>query len=105
MYYLTVTVEVVPCGNEHVVHVDEEFSGVLLSERSKHLGHGAAKGGGGVAESKVHDFGLVRPEWSLEGSFPTVFFCDSNVFVSPPYVKFSEDNFPLQVGEDSTDQG
>ena len=104
MYYLAVPGKVVPCGNEYVVHVDEKFGGVFLSERAEHSSHGAAKCSWGVTESEVHDFGLVRPEWSLEGGFPTVFFCDSNVFIPPSYVEFGKNDFPLEVGEDSADQ-
>ena len=59
MYYLVVTGEVVSCGNEYIIHVDEKFGGVFLSEWVEHSGHGTTKGSRGVTESKVHDFGLV----------------------------------------------
>ena len=52
--------------------------------------HGAAEGHRGVGKSEVHDCWVVEAKGSFESSFPSVFFFDVDVIVSPLDIHFGK---------------
>jgi hypothetical protein len=93
---------ILPCGNEDVVHVDEEFSRVFVQKRFKQLTHSLTEGARGVIHAKRHSSRFEQPKRSLEGSLPLVFVFHSNVIETPAQIHFSEDPFPLKAVNDTT---
>jgi hypothetical protein len=105
MDYEAVSLKVVFCGNQNVVHVDEEFVGVFVDKGSEHPCHSSAEGGGGIGETEKHDARLKESKGGFEGGFMLVFFSDADVFVSPPDVEFGEEFLSLEFLDDSVNEG
>ena len=58
MDYLSVSGKVSASGDEYIVHIYEEFGGVLVGETSEHAIHCAGECCRGVGESEEHYMGL-----------------------------------------------
>ncbi len=67
---------------------------------SEHAVHGALEGGRGVGQSKEHYPWFEQPLWGFECSLPFVSFLDSDVIVSPLYVKLGEEGSSLELFQD-----
>ncbi len=92
---LLVLVDVVAGGNQDVIHIDEEFSGVAHLHFLEHVVHGSLEGGQGVGESKEHNAWFKESFWGFEGCFPLVPFLDLDIVIPPPYVKLGEEALPF----------
>ena len=75
--------------DEEVVHVNDKPS--FCNHISKGVGHESLKGGGGVGHAKEHNSGFVKSPVGNESSFPLVTILDSDIVISPSYVKLGED--------------
>ncbi len=95
MDYLSVSGEVSPSGDEYIIHVYEEFGGVFVGEALEHTIHCTGEGCGRVGEAEEHYTGLEQAKRCFKGGSPLILFPDANVIVSPAYVEFGEDYFPL----------
>ena len=49
------------------------------------------KGGGRIGHAEEHDGGFIESSVSDEGSFPLVAFLNSDIVISPSYIKLGED--------------
>ena len=58
--------------------------------------HGSLKERGCIGESEIHDTGHVGALRRFERRLVLIFFRNSDVIVSPPYVKFGEESFPVE---------
>ncbi len=105
MDYLSVSGEISSSGDEYIIHIYEELGGVFVGEASEHTIHCAGEGCRGVGEAEEHYMGLEQAKRCFKGSSPLVLFPDANVIVSPAYVEFGEDCFPLQLFQYSADEG
>src|SRR6202453_4801842 len=75
----------------NIVHIDSNdgpLEGVLCDDILVYLIHHRLEGCGGVAKSKKHDSGLKESISCFERRFVFIALFDSNVVVSPSYVKF-----------------
>ena len=75
--------------DKEVVHVYDEPS--FCNHIPKGIRHESLKGGGGIGHAEEHDSGFIKSSVGDEGSFPLIALLDSDVVVSPSYVKLSED--------------
>ena len=75
--------------DKEVVHVNDEPS--FRDHVPERIGHESLKGGGRIGHAKEHDSGFEESSMSDEGGFPLIALLDSNVVISPSYVKLSED--------------
>jgi hypothetical protein len=103
--YEAVSLKVIFCGDQDVVHVDEEFVGVFVDEWSEHSCHSSAEGGRGVGEAEEHNAGLEESKGGFEGGFVLIFLSDADVFVSPPDVEFGEELLPLELFDNGINEG
>ena len=75
--------------DEEVVHVNDEPS--FCDHVPEGIGHESLKSGGGIGHAEEHDGGFVKSSVSDEGGFPLIALLDSDVVISPSYIKLSED--------------
>ena len=75
--------------DEEVIHVNDEPS--FCDHISERIRHELLKSGGGVGNAKEHDSGFVESPVGNEGSFPLVTIFDSDIVISPSYIKLGED--------------
>ena len=47
--------------------------------------------GGGIGHAEEHDSGFIESSVGDEGGFPLVAFLDSNIVISPAYIKLGKD--------------
>ena len=66
--------------------------------------HEGLEGGGCVAEPEEHDGGFEKSHGGDKGSFPLVFFSDTNVVISPTNVEFSEQGGFLHIINEFRDE-
>src|SRR5713101_7644499 len=81
-------------GNDNVIHIDEYKSCVneILEEFIHHRLECCRR----VGKIKEHHQGFKHSFVCLEGNFPFISFLDSNIVVSPLYIKLGEDLCILQ---------
>ena len=82
--------------NEEVVHVNEEVVHVndkpsFCDHIPERVRHESLKSGGGVGHAEEHNSGFVKSSVGNESGFPLVTVLDSNIVISPSYVKLGED--------------
>ena len=53
--------------------------------------HELLESGGGIGHAEEHDSGFVESSVGNEGSFPLVTFLDSDIVITPSYIKLGED--------------
>ena len=75
--------------DEEVIHVDDEPS--FSNHIPEGVGHESLESGGGVGHAKEHNSWFIESLVDNEGSFPLVSILDSDVVISPLYVKLGED--------------
>ena len=75
--------------DKEVVHIYDEPS--FCNHIPEGVGHESLKGGGGIGHAEEHDSGFVKSLMGDEGGFPLVTVLDSNIVISPSYVKLGED--------------
>jgi hypothetical protein len=90
--------------------VDTEVIDIDLEPTFRdHVGENAVherlEGGRTVAKPKEHYSWFEKTERRDECALPLIFFLDSNVVVSPPYVKFGEQGRILHVVNEFWDKG
>ncbi len=71
----------------------------------EHAVHGSLEGGRGVGQPEEHYLRFEQSFGCLERGLPFVPFLDSDVVVSPLYVKFGEEGLSLELFQDHFDQG
>ena len=75
--------------DKEVIHINNKPS--FYNHVSERVGHELLKSRGGVGHSEEHDSGFINSTVGDEGCFPLVPFLDTNIVVSPSYVKLGED--------------
>ena len=87
----------------HVIHVDLEpfFCNHVCTD----VVHKRLEGGGWVGESKEHDCWFVKSQGGDERCLPLVLFSQSDVVVSPLYVKLGEEGRVLHVVDKFRNEG
>ena len=87
--------------DEEVVHVNDKPS--FCNHIPERVRHELLKSGGGVGHAKEHDGGFVESSVGDEGGFPLVAFFDSDIVISPSFVKLGKDlgilKFVDEVGD------
>ena len=73
---------------------------VFEEEGSKHFFHCLTEGSGEVGEYKIHDSWFVEAKEGFECCLPPILLFDVDVVVSPVYVEFCEEGFPLEMVQD-----
>ena len=63
------------------------------------------KGGGRIGHAKEHDGGFIESSVGDEGSFPLVAFLDSDIVISPSYIKLGEDLGVFKFVDEVRNQG
>ena len=63
------------------------------------------KGGGRIGHSEEHDSGFIKSSVGDEGGLPLVAFLDSDIVVSPSYIKLGEDLGIFKFVDEVRDQG
>ena len=74
--------------DKEVIHINDEPS--FCDHVPKRIGHEPLKGRRGIGHSEEHDSGFIESTVGDEGGLPLVPFLDSNIVVSPSYVKLGE---------------
>ena len=97
MHNLSVEGGVIRGGDQDVVHVDEDYVGVLQFEGSEDAIHYALEGCGGIALTKQHDHGFKESEGGLERRLPLVAIFNADIMVPPPDVKLCKEAFPSEI--------
>ena len=97
MDYSLVQLFIVPCGYEHIVHVDENAPGVPGLEGGEDSIHAPLEHGGSVGHTKEHALGFIMTIGSLECQFPAIFGFHLNVVVAVTDVEGGEDSFAMQL--------
>ena len=89
--------------DEEVVHINDEpaFSN-HIPERVRHE---SLESGRGIGHAEEHDSGFVESSVGNEGGFPLVAFLDSDVVISPSYIKLGEDLGVFEFVNEIGDQG
>ena len=72
---------------------------------AEHFGHSLVEGCKGVRQSKEHNSRLEEAQRCFKSCLPLIFFPYVYVLITPSYVEFCEEFFPLQVFEDGVDEG
>ena len=86
------------CCDSDVIHVVFAFlPTIFLIPGFKDSIHETLEGCRGVAHSEKHDFWFKEPLACLEGSFPLITVANSNVVISPSYVKLAEEFHALEI--------
>ena len=75
--------------DKEVIHVNDEPS--LCDHISEGIGHESLKSGGRVGHAEEHYSGFIEASVGDEGGFPLVAFLDSDIVISPLYIKLGED--------------
>ena len=75
--------------DEEVIHVNDKPS--FSNHIPEQVGHELLESGGGIGHAKEHDSGFVRSSVGNEGGLPLVTVLDSDVVISPSYIKLGED--------------
>ena len=75
--------------DEEVVHVNDEPS--FCDHIPERVRHELLKSGGGIGHAEEHNSGFVKSLVGNESGFPLVTILDSDIVISPLYVKLSED--------------
>ena len=88
-FSLFFVISVIVRVDEEVIHVNDEPS--FSNHISKGVRHESLKGGGGVGLAKEHNSGFIKSLVGNESGFPLVTILDSDVVISPSYVKLGED--------------
>ena len=89
--------------DKEVVHVNDEPS--LCDHIPEGIGHESLKGGGRVGHAKEHDSGFIESSVGDEGGFPLVAFLDSDIVISPSYIKLGEDLGVFKFVDEVRNQG
>ena len=89
--------------DEEVVHVNDKPS--FLNHISERVRHELLKSGGGVGHAKEHDSGFIESVVGDEGTLPLVTLLDTDIVVSPSYIKLSEDLGIFEFVDEVGDQG
>ena len=97
---LLMEIFVIPCGYEHIIHVDEDASRVPCLERGKDPIHTSLKDSWGIRHPKEHALQLVMAIWSFECKLPAVLGLNPDVIVPISDVKSGEDCFAVQLFQD-----
>ena len=87
--------------DEEVIHINDEPS--FHNYISERVGHESLKGGGGVGHAEEHDNGFIESSVGNEGGLPLVAILDSDIVISPLYIKLGKDlgifEFVDEVGD------
>ena len=86
-------------GNPPVVHVISQVLEVSLKELAEVSVHHSLEEGWRVHQAKIHDLRDESPVFCFKHHLVLVFFCNSDVVVSPSYVELREESLISQVLE------
>ena len=75
-------------GDPPVIHIIAQILWILLKELPEVSVHHPLEEGRHVHQAKIHDLRDKSPVFCLERRLVLIFFCNSDVVVSPAYVKF-----------------
>ena len=75
--------------DEEVIHVNDEPS--FCNHIPERVGHKSLKNGRRIGHAEEHDSGFIEPSVGNEDSLPLVAFLDSDIVISPLYIKLGED--------------
>ena len=75
--------------DEEVIHVDDEPS--FCNHIPERVGHESLESGGRVGHAEEHNSRFVESPVGNESSFPLVSLLDSDIVISPLYIKLGED--------------
>ena len=88
---------------EEVVHVNDEPS--FCDHIPEGIRHKSLKSGGRVGHAEEHDGGFIESSVGDEGGFPLVTFLNSDIVISPSYIKLGEDLGVFKFVDEVGDQG
>ena len=87
--------------DKEVVHVYDKPS--FCNHIPEGIGHESLKGGGRIGHAEEHDSGFIKSSVGDEGGFPLVAFFDSDIVISPSFIKLGKDlgvlKFVDEVGD------
>ena len=89
--------------DKEVIHVNDEPS--FCNHIPEGIRHKSLKGGGRIGHAKEHDGGFIESSVGDEGSFPLVTFLDSDIVISPSYIKLGEDLGVFKFVDEVGNQG
>jgi hypothetical protein len=89
--------------NAEIININLES---LFSDHvGKNTVHECLEGGRTIAESEEHYRGFEETKRCAECTLPLVFFLDSDVVISPPYIKFGEQGGILHIIDEVRNEG
>jgi hypothetical protein len=93
---------VIFCRYDGIVHIDAKPSlrDLFLEDVVYH----SLECGQGVCKTEEHYSGFEQPFARLEGCFPFVAIFDTDVVVSPLYIKFGKESLVCEVVDEFGDQ-
>ena len=75
--------------DKEVIHVNDEPS--LCNHIPEGIRHESLKSGGRIGHAEEHDGRFIESSVGDEGGFPLVAFLNSDIVISPSYIKLGED--------------
>ena len=75
--------------DEKVIHVNDEPS--FCNHIPERVGHEPLEGGRGVSHAKEHNSRFIKSLVGNEGGLPLVALIDTDIVISPSYIKLGED--------------
>ena len=103
MFGLFFMVLVVVRADEEVIHVNDKPS--FCNHIPERIRHEPLKSGGGIGHAKEHDGGFIESMVGDEGSLPLVALLDTDIVISPLYIKLCEDLGVFEFVDAIGDQG
>jgi hypothetical protein len=89
--------------NAEIIYINFEPS--LSDHVGKNAVHERLEGGRAIAESEEHYCGFEETKRCDECTLPLVFFLDSDVIISPPYIEFGEQGGILHIIDEFGNEG
>src|SRR5712675_2212788 len=79
---------IIVCGDQHIVHVDNEpsFVDLVLEDGVHHH----LEGGWGIRQAEEHDCWFEQSFIGNKGCFPFVSLSNADVIIPPPYVELGK---------------
>ena len=86
---------------EDIIHIDQYPSWVFVDKVHKGIVHETLECCRGVSQAKEHNLWFVEAIRCFEGCFPLVIFFNTNIVISPSYIKSGEYSFAMKLFQDS----
>ena len=77
-------------GNPPVIHVIAQLLRVLLEKVGEVVMHSSLEEWWGICKPKIHDARNIGAKGGFESSLMLIFFCNSDIVISPMYIKLGD---------------